>query len=88
MMTAKLGNILTNKERQEIKKELYDMRNGKFTKTLSKIAVNRLNELADDLKYKQKQHISRHHDKTYFGIKYIEHLFNDKIGTKSSTKFF
>ena len=79
MMTAKLGNILTNKERQEIKKELHDMRNGKFTKTLSEIAVNRLNELADDLKYKQRQHISRHHYKTYFGIKDIEHLLNEKI---------
>ena len=79
MMTAKLGNILTNIERHKIRKELYDMENTKYTKASRERAVIRLAELTNDLYYKQKQHSSRHHDQTYFGTKDIEHLYNDKI---------
>ena len=33
LMTAKLGNILTNKERHEIASEMHRMENTKYTKT-------------------------------------------------------
>ena len=51
----------------------------KYTKTTKEKAIARLVELTNNLYYKQKSHHSLHHDKTYFGIKDIEHLYNDKI---------
>ena len=78
-MTAKLGNILTNKERHEIASEMYRMENTKHTKTTREREIIRLVKITNDLYNKQKQHTSRHHDQTYYGIKNIGNLFEDEI---------
>ena len=56
MMTTKLGDILTNKEGHEIRKELYHMTKTKYTKITKEKAIARLIELTKDLYYKQKSH--------------------------------
>ena len=78
-MTAKLGNILTNKERHEIASEMYRMENTKHTKTTREREIIRLVKITNDLYNKQKQHTSRHHDQTYYGIKDRENLLEDEI---------
>ena len=78
-MTAKLGNILTNKERHEIANEMYRMENTKHTKTTREREIIRLVKITNDLYNKQKQHTSRHHDQTYYGIKDRENLLEDEI---------
>ena len=77
-MTAKLGNILTNKERREIASEMYRMENTKHTKTTREREIIRLVKITNDIYNKQKQHTSRHHDQTYYGIKNKENLFEDE----------
>ena len=76
MLMAKLGNIITGKERKAITEELFKLRNTKLTKTTRERAVIRLIELTNGLYNKQKSHHSIHHDQTYYGIKDLEHLFN------------
>ena len=78
-MTAKLGNILTNKGRHEIASEMYRMKNTKHTKTTREREIIHLVKITNDLYNKQKQHTSRHHDQSYYGIKDRENLFKDEI---------
>lgn len=79
LMTAKLGNILTNKEQHEIASEMHRMENTKHTKTTRERDIIRLVKITNDLYNKQKQYTSRHHDQTYYGIKDIENLLEDEI---------
>lgn len=47
------------------------------TRTTRERAINRIVELTNELYNIQKQHTSKHKDQTYFGIRDIEHLFDD-----------
>ena len=79
VLTAKLGNILTNKERKTIRDELYRLENTKLTKTERERAIAYLLKLKRDLENKQKYHHSAYHDHNYYEIKDIEYLFNETI---------
>ena len=79
VLTAKLGNILTNKERKTIRDELYRLEDAKLTNTERERAIAYLINLTRDLENKQKYHHSAYHDQNYYGIKDIEHLFNETI---------
>ena len=79
VLTAKLGNILTDKERKTIRDELYRLEDEKLTNTERERAIAYLINLTRDLKNKQKYHHSAYHDQNYYGIKDIEHLFNETI---------
>ena len=68
VLTTKLGNMLTNKER---KTELYILENTKLTKTERERAIAYLLRLKRDLENKQKYHHSAYHDHNYYGIKDI-----------------
>ena len=56
VLTAKLGNILTNKERKTIRDELYRLEDKKFTNTERERAIAYLINLTRDLENKQKYH--------------------------------
>ena len=79
VLTAKLGNILTNKERKTIRDELYRLEDAKLKNTERERAIAYLINLTRDLENKQKYHHSAYHDQNYYGIKDIEHLFNETI---------
>ena len=79
VLTAKLGNILTNKERKTIRDELYKLEDEKLTNTERKRAIAYLINLTRDIENKQKYHHSACYDHNYYGIKDIEHLFNETI---------
>ena len=79
VLTAKLGNILTNKERKTIRDELYKLEDEKLTNTERKRAIAYLINLTRDIENKQKYHHSAYYDHNYYGIKDIEHLFNETI---------
>ena len=77
VMASKLGNILTKKERNFIRKELYKLQNKKrFTKTQRERAYVYLIELVNTLNNKEKHHYSNFNDQDYFRIKDIENLFD------------
>ena len=79
LMTAKLGNKITNERRTKIRNEMNDVLKTKHTSTIRKRAINRIVELTNELYMIQKQHTSKHKDQTYYGIKDIEHLYNGNI---------
>ena len=79
ILTAKLGDILTNKERKTIRDELYRLKDAKLTNTERERAIAYLINLTRDLENKQKYHHSAYHDQNHYGIKDIEHLFNETI---------
>ena len=79
VLTAKLGNILTNKERKTIRDELYRLEDAKLTNTERERAIAYLINLTRDLENKQKYHHSAYYDHNYYGIKDMEHLFNETI---------
>ena len=53
VLTAKLGNILTNKQRKTIGDEVYRLENTKLTKAERERAIAYLIKLKRDLEYKQ-----------------------------------
>ena len=65
ILTAKLGNILTNKQRKTIRKELDELENKKHTKTKKERAIAYLIKLKTTLNKKQKYRHVDHHDQTY-----------------------
>ena len=79
VLTAKLGNILTNKQRKTIRDELYRLEDKKLTNTERERAIAYLINLTRDLENKQKYHHSAYYDHNYYGIKDMEHLFNETI---------
>ena len=79
VLTVKLGNILTNKERKTIRKELYRLQDKTRTTTVKERAITYLINLKRDLEKKQKYHHSTYHDQNYYGIKDIENSFNETI---------
>ena len=77
ILTAKTGNLLTNKERILIREELFKLEHQKkFTRTQRKRAIAYLINSANTLNNKEKYQLSEYHDHNYFGIKDIEHLYN------------
>ena len=80
ILTAKTGNLLTNKERILIREELFKLEHQKkFTRTQRTRAIAYLINSANTLNNKEKYQLSEYHDHNYFGIKDIEHLYNDRI---------
>ena len=79
VLTAKLGNILTNKQRKTIRDELYRLEDKKLTNTERERAIAYLINLTRDLENKQKYHHSAYHDQNYYRIKDIDHLFHETI---------
>ena len=75
LMLTQLGNKLTSKERKEINKEMNDMEDVNYTRTMRERAIRRLVELTNILHNKQKQHTKHHHDQTYYGLKDIQHYY-------------
>ena len=79
VLTTKLGNILTNKPRKTITKELHKLETTRLTRTQRERATTYLINLKRELENKQKYHSSDYLDQNYYGIKGIEHLFNETI---------
>ena len=79
VLTAKLGNILKNKKRKTIRDELHRLEKTKLIRTERQRVIAFLINLKRDLESKQKYYHSAHHDQNYYGIKHIEHLFNETI---------
>ena len=77
IVLARLGNIITKKDRENIRKELYDIEKKKrLTKPQRKKNINRLIRIANTLDKKQEYKHSDYDDQDYFGIKDIENLFD------------
>ena len=79
ILKTKLGNILTNNERKTIRKELHRLENTRLTRTERERATTYLCNLKRGLENKQKYDSSAYHDQNWYGIKDIEHLFNERI---------
>ena len=86
VLIAKLGNILPKENKKKRKDE--DITTSEMNCTSQKVKIlqeQREKEqllillIQRDLEKKQKYHSSAHHDQTYYGIKDIEHLFNETI---------
>ena len=79
VLTAKLGNILTNKQRKTIRDELHKLESKNLTRTERERAIAYLINLKRDLEKEQKYHSSAHHDQTYYGIKDTEHFLMKQL---------
>ena len=86
VLIAKLGNILPKENKKKRKDE--DITTSEMNCTSQKVKIlqeQREKEqllillIQRDLEKEQKYHSSAHHDQTYYGIKDIEHLFNETI---------
>ena len=70
ILSAKLGNILTNKERKAIRGKLYKLEDKKLTKEERQRKRNSPSiNLTRSLEDKQKYHSSTYHNQNYYGIK-------------------
>ena len=73
---ARLGNIITKKDRDKIRKDLYKKENTKKpTKTQKERYYRYLIELANTVDKKQKHKHSNYNDLDYFGIRDTKNLF-------------
>ena len=70
VLTATLGNILTNKERKAIRGNLYKLEDKKLTKAERERKRNSPSiNLTRSLEDKQKYHSSTYHNQNYYGLK-------------------
>ena len=69
ILTAKLGNILTNKEIKTVRAELYRLETTRLTRIQRERAIAYLINLKRGLESKQKYHSSAYQDQNYYGIK-------------------
>ena len=69
ILTAKLGNILTNKEIKTVRAELYRLETTRLTRIQRERAIAYLIDLKRGLESKQKYHSSAYQDQNYYGIK-------------------
>ena len=77
IVLARLGNIITRKDRDKIRKELYDIEKKKrLTKAQKESLYKYLIELANTLDKKEEYKYSDHDDLDYFGIRDIENLLD------------
>ena len=82
VLTSKLSNKITNIERTNIleylkalKKRYIESSNEQIRKRVIRKVVKITNELYNI----QKQHTKLQHDQTYFGLRDIKYLFNNKV---------
>ena len=76
MLLARLGDIITKKDRDKIRKKLHEIENKqKLTKTQKEKYLNYLIELVNFLDKKEKYIHKDYDDKNYTGIRNIENLF-------------
>ena len=76
MLLARLGDIITKKDRDKIRKKLHKIENKqKLTKTQKEKYLNYLIELVNFLDKKEKYIHKDYDDKNYTGIRNIENLF-------------
>ena len=77
IVLARLGNIITRKDRDKIRKELYDIEKKKrLTKAQKESLYKYLIVLANTLDKKEEYKYSDHDDLDYFGIRDIENLLD------------
>ena len=80
VQAAKINNLLNKEERKIIRKELNKLEyQERFTRTQKARATAYLINLAITLNNKEKYQLGEYHDYNYFGIKDIQHLYNDEI---------
>ena len=78
LILARLGNIVTKKDRHKIRKELYEIEKKKrLTKTQKEKIYNRLIEIANILDKIETYKYHNHDDLDYFRIRDIESLFTN-----------
>ena len=76
IVLARLGNTITKKDSDKIRKELYEIENKqKPTKTQKERYYRYLIELANTLNKKEEYKHSDYNDLDYFGIRDVENLF-------------
>ena len=78
IILSRLGNIVTKDDRNKIRKGLYEIEKKKrLTKIQKERIYNHLIELANILDKKENYKYNDYDDLDYFGIKYLENLFNN-----------
>ena len=82
LLTAKLGNKVSNIERAEILKDLNELKK-KYIKSDNegdrRRVINKIVKITNDLYNLQKQHTKLQHDQTYFGLKDLKYLFDSDV---------
>ena len=73
MIFSRLGNVVTNKDRKKIKRELYEIEKKKNLSNSKKKIV----ELVNSLNKKETYRYHGRHDLDYYGIRDIENLFSN-----------
>ena len=77
IVLAILGNIITKKDKNKFRKELYEIENKKkYTKMHKERIYSYLTELANTLDRKEEYKYSDSNDLDYFGIRDIKNLFD------------
>ena len=77
ILLSRLEDIITKKDRDEIRKQLYEIENKqKITKTKKERYLNYLIELVNFLDKKEKYKYKDHSDSNYMGIRDVKSLFN------------
>ena len=77
IVLAILGNIITKKDKDKFRKELYEIENKKkYTKMHKERIYSYLTELANTLDRKEEYKYSDSNDLDYFGIRDIKNLFD------------
>ena len=78
IILSRLGNILTNKDKKKIKKELYEIEKKQNLSDKEKVKIyDHLVELVRTLDRKEKYRYHGRDDPNYSGIRDIENLFDD-----------
>ena len=76
IILSRLGNIITNKDRKKVTKELYEIEKKKNLSNKKKeVTHDHLVESVSTLNKKEEYKHHDHHDLEYYGIRDIEHLF-------------
>ena len=78
IILSRLGNIVTKNDRKKIKKELYEIEKKQNLSDNEKEKIyDHLVKLANNLDKKEEYKHDDHDDEDYFGIRELEHLFDD-----------
>ena len=78
MIFSRLGNIVTNKDRKKIKREIYEIEKEENLSNREKEEIyNHLVELVNTLNKKETYQYNDHDDLDYYGIRNTEKLFSN-----------
>ena len=78
MIFSRLGNIVTNKDRKKIKREIYEIEKEENLSNRKKEEIyNHLVELVNTLNKKETYQYNDHDDLDYYGIRNTENLFSN-----------